>query len=337
MTLNLEDIARLSGVSRSTVSRVINNNPYVSEKTRQRVLEVIKEQDFRPNLAARALVTQRTRTLSMVIPQALGYTFTDPYFPALLQGVIEKANEHDHAVMLWIGSSAEEEDRFRSRIVSNNLVDGVIIASAFQSDPLIPSLARNDFPFVLVGPPPIPNLNFVDVDNQRAAQVAVSHLIRLGWKRIGTITGPQKMGAGQARLDGYRRAFERANLPVDEALIVQGNFDEMSGYLGMRTLLSRSVDAVFAASDMMALGALRAIRERGLRVPEDIGIVGFDDMPVAAATTPPLTTVRQPIRELGALAAQMLIGLLDQPASRPNQIILQAQLIVRDTCGATQM
>ncbi len=337
MRQNLEDIARLSGVSRSTVSRVINEHPNVSVQTREKVLQIIHEQNYRPNPAARALATQQARTVSVVIPQAVSNAFGDPYYAILVQGIMAKANEFDYAVLLWLGGSNEEENRFGERVLNHTLVDGLLITAAEADDPLIPHLAKAGFPFVVIGPPPSDSLNYVDIDNVRGAQLAVTHLIHLGWERIGTIAGPLQSGAAQARLKGYRQAFERAGRKLDERLIVQGAFDEVSGYVRMRTLLQRGVDAVFVASDMMAVGALRAIHEQGLRVPDEIGIVGFDDQPFAAATTPPLTTVRQPIQELGAVAMQILLDLLNGAQETPGQIILPAQLIVRDTCGATRM
>ena len=337
MRQNLEDIARLSGVSRSTVSRVVNQHPNVSARTREKVLEIIREQNYRPNPTARALAMQQSRTISVVIPQAVTYAFGDPYYALLIQGIMAKANEFDYAVMLWLGDSNEEENRFGERVLNHTLVDGLVITAAASDDPLIPHLAKAGFPFVVIGPPQVESLNYVDVDNVRGAQLAVSHLIHLGWGRIGTITGPMYSGAAQARLKGYRLALERAGRPIDEKLIAQGAFDEVSGYVRMRYLLQRGVDAVFAASDMMAVGALRAIHEQGLRVPDDIGLVGFDDQPFAAATAPPLTTVRQPIQDLGATAMQVLIDLLNGDHDSLSQIILPAQLIVRDTCGATRI
>jgi LacI family transcriptional regulator len=336
MSRNLEEIARLAGVSRSTASRVINNHPNVSEETRNRVMTVIREQNFRPNLAARALVTQQTRVISLVIPQAIGSTFTDPYFPTLIQGIMARANELDYAVMLWIGN-LEEEDRFRERIVHNTFFDGLLIASAIKDDPLIRDLSRMNFPFVIVGPAPFANLNYIDVDNCRGADDAVMHLVRCGYKRIGTITGPMNMNAAVDRLSGYRDVMDRARLPIDESLIVEGRFDEGSGYAAMKTLLARGVDAVFAASDMMAVGALRAIDEAGLRVPKDIAVVGFDDLPLAASLRVPLTTVHQPIQEVGSMATQMLVDLLNGTAETPYQKILPATLVIRETSGAARL
>ncbi|MFO7322909.1 MAG: LacI family DNA-binding transcriptional regulator [Chloroflexota bacterium] len=334
MNQNLEHIARLAGVSRSTVSRVINNHPNVKPETRARVQAIIREQNFRPNAAARTLVTQESNVLSLVIPQAVASTFTDPYFPMLIQSITAKANELDYALMLWIGNSNEMADRFAQRVLENSLFGGLLIAAAVNNDPLIPYLVNVQIPFLIIGPPPLPELNFIDVDNLGAARAAVSHLIDMGWKRIGTITGPLNMGAAAARLDGYRLALQEAGLTVDEALIVEGRFDEPSGYEAMNALLQQQVDAVFVASDMMAFGALRAIHEAGLRVPEDIGIVGFDDLPASASSTPPLTTVRQPIQEVGSLATQMLADLLQGRAEPPYQKILPATLVVRQSSGS---
>src|SRR5215831_484869 len=176
MTQNLEDIAALAGVSRSTVSRVINNHPAVSERTRQKVMRVIQEQNFQPNLAARALVTQQTRMLSLVIPGVVAEIFADPYFPLVLQGAAATANQHDYAITLWIGNDAEQEERFCQRILNNSLFDGILIASVADNDPLITQLIQSRYPLVLIGPPMLDNLNYVDVDNVRASQVAVSHL-----------------------------------------------------------------------------------------------------------------------------------------------------------------
>lgn len=335
--MNLEEIAKLAGVSRSTVSRVVNDHPNVSQATRDRVLRVIEQTHYRPNAAARLLVTQQSRVISLVVPQAIASTFTDPYFPILIQSVMQQAQELDFAVLMWLGSNSENAERFSNRVLQHSLFDGVLIAAAVNDDPLIPRLVEDEFPFVIIGPPPLHNLNYVDVDNVNAAETAVLHLIHLGWQRIGTITGPLNMGAAVARLTGYRNAFKRAGKPIDETLIVEGNFDETSGYEGMQLLLERGVNAVFCASDIMAFGALRAIADCGLRTPENIGIVGFDDLPFASATFPALTTVRQPIQALGSIGTQMLIDLLNGLARPPYQKILPASLVVRDSCGAHRM
>ncbi|NJO83395.1 MAG: LacI family transcriptional regulator, partial [Blastochloris sp.] len=296
MTNNLEDIARLAGVSRSTVSRVVNAHPNVSEYTRRRVLKVIAEQNFRPNLAARALVTKKTQTLSLVIPQASAMIFTDPYFSLLIQGIMLTANERNYAVMLWMGNSTEEEERFTQRVLNNSFFDALIIASSVDNDPLIPRLLDAHFPFLLVGKPVHDGIHYVDADNEQGAYDAVAHLLRLGYQRIGTITGPLNMVAGRARLTAFKRAHQAAERRIDPSLIVQGSFTEQTGQQQAKVLLAQGVDAIFAASDMMAIGALRAISEAGLRVPDDVALVGYDDLAMSTSVTPQLTTVRQPIQ-----------------------------------------
>lgn len=336
MKQGLEEIAKLAGVSKSTVSRVVNNQPNVNEKTRQRVMEIIREMNFRPNKAARALVTQHTRVLSVVIPQPLAATFTDPYFPTLLQSISAKAAQRDYAIMLWIGDNAEQEDRFTDRILNNSFFDGVLIASAVDDDPLVNRLTRGaGFPYVLIGPPQKGIAHYVDVDNLNASRAAVRHLIALRYQRIGTITGVLNMGAAQHRLQGYKDALIEAGLPVEPDLMLPGDYNEGRGYEAMRHLIALGVDAVFCASDVMAIGAMRAVTDAGLRVGVDIGIVGFDDMPFSATLHPPLTTVRQPISELGERATEMLIRLIeDQPLTREH-VLLSAHLIVRQSCGAS--
>jgi LacI family transcriptional regulator len=334
MTHNLEDIAELAGVSRSTVSRVINNHPHVSERTRRRVMQIIEEQKFQPNRAARALATKNSRVLSVVIPQAISSTFTDPYFPTLIQGITFAANQHDYAVMLWIGNDAEEEERLYDRILAHSLFDGLLISSVVDDDPIISWLIDAQFPFLLVGPPLVEGMNYVDVNNYESARNAVSHLIRLGRKRIGTITGQLNMRAARHRLEGYQQALNDARLPADSNFIYEGNYQEKSGYVGMTQLLRHKVDAVFAANDVMALGAIRAIQDHGLCVPNDVSVVGYDDLPISATSAPTLTTVRQPIQEIGSTAVQGIIGLLEGSLKTPFQKILSAHLVVRESCGA---
>src|SRR5215207_4873541 len=158
--MNLEEIAKIAGVSRSTVSRVINNHPNVSSRTRDRVRQVIQDKHYHPNLAARSLVVQETHILSLVIPQAVTSTFTDPYFPMLIQSVMQRAHELDYAVMLWVSNSTEDSHRFNQRVLRNNYFDGLLIGAAVNDDPIIPYLIQANFPFVIIGPPPVQNLNF---------------------------------------------------------------------------------------------------------------------------------------------------------------------------------
>ena len=332
--MNLEEIAKLSEVSRSTVSRVINNDPNVNESTRERVWAIVRQVNFHPNAAARGLAAGRTQVLGLVIPMGVSALFTDPYFPILIQGVSSACNANDQSVMLWL-AEPEYERRTIRQIMHSSLIDGAIVASMLMDDPVVQALAEGDLPFILVGRHPTnPRVSYVDTDNLDGARKMVAHLLRLGRSRVATITGPQNMIAGADRLAGYSAALHDRGLAVDLELIIEGDFTEAGGYSVMQRLLPRRPDAVFAASDIMAIGALRAIRDAGLRVPEDIALAGFDDMPFAERSEPPLTTVRQPIARMGSTAVEMLIDLIEHPDSAPHRIILPTELVVRKSCGS---
>lgn len=335
---NLEDIARKAGVSRSTVSRVINNDPYVSSRTRERVQAVIDAEGYSPNPAARMLVTQRTHVIGVVIPHTIQVTFHDPYyFPTMLQGVSETAHERDYATLLWWGQSRQDEERFSQRILQQNrLMDGLILASTTVDDALVAQLVERETPFVMVERPAHfqDRISYVSVDNVQAAENAVAHLIGLGRRRIGTITGALNNMDGLDRLTGYRNALETAGLPYDPALVAEGQFTRPSGYAGAKQLLRQNVDAIFAASDFTAMGAVQALQESGARIPDDVAIVGFDDLPGAVHVTPQLTTVRQPIHHKGMLATSILLDLIEGKIKPPQQVLLPTQLVIRQSCGA---
>jgi LacI family transcriptional regulator len=333
--MNLEQIAKLSGVSRSTVSRVINDDPNVSETTREKVLQIIRRVNYEPNAAARGLAAGRTHVIGLVIPMGVSALFTDPYFPILIQGASSACNARGYSVMLWL-AEPEYERRMIRRIMYSGLMDGVIVASMLTNDALVQALADGDLPFILVGRHPTDaRISYVDADNISGARAIVNHLLRLGCTRIATIAGPQSMIAGVDRLVGYTAALRERGLIADQTLIVDGDFSETGGYLAMQQLLPRRPDAVFAASDMMALGALRAIREAGLRVPEDIALGGFDDLPLAERSDPPLTTIRQPIHRTGAMAVETLIELIEHPNGAPHRVVLPTELVVRTSCGSS--
>ncbi len=331
--LTVEQIAKLSGVSRSTVSRVINNHPNVKPHVRQRVIEVIAETGYHPNPAARSLASRRSGIIGLVIPRAVQSLFTDPYYPRLMQGVAQACNANDYTLSLFLFHTEDEEQKLYPRVLRTRLIDGAIIGASQINDPLIPQLINNSVPFVMVGRPDgLPEVSFVDVDNAVGAYTATSYLIRLGYKRVATITGPLNTTVGLDRRQGYLDALNDRSHSIDEALIVEGDFTEMGGYAALQRLIPHRPDAIFIASDTMAFGALRALRDAGLSVPNDVAVVGFDDLPTSALSAPPLTTIRQPIRRLGAQAVETLIDILTNGPTPPRRITMSTELVIRSSC-----
>lgn len=328
--MKLDDIARKTGVSRATVSRVINNKGYVSPATRARVMQVVEQEDFAPHPAARMLASQRTRVITIAIPHL---TDVSGYFSTIVHGISQAIQERDYSMLLWLGQPGDKDGAFYTRIIRNRLMDGIILALVHKNDPLVPLLVESDIPFVMVDRPTQfqDRISYVCIDSVDAARIAVHHLIEQGYRRIATITGDLNHAEGDERLLGYKIALQEAGIPFDPSLVAEGDFNLASAYQGMKNLLPCHVDAVFAASDMMAMGALQAILEAGLRVPEDIGLVGFDDLPTASSTTPQLTTIHQPVHEKGALAAKMLIDRIEGQVKEPQHLILPTNLIVRQS------
>ena len=333
--LTLEDIARQAGVSRSTVSRVVNESPDVRETVRKRVLDVIQDAGYQPHAAARALASQRSGTIGLVLPHSVSFFFTDPYYPHLTKGIAQACNQYDQTLALFLVGSKEDEEKIFPRLARKGFLDGVIVQSGHHGEQwIIGRFLDAKLPMVIAGRPfRADNVSYIDIDNVSAASLAVSHLIRLGRKRIALITGPTNSTVGIDRKQGYLKAITERGREVDEALVAEGDFTEAGGYYSMQRLLLAKPDAVFAASDIMALGAIRAGREAGLRVPDDLAVVGFDDLPIATVSGIQLTTFRQPVVQFGAKAVEVLIDLIENGIDPPRHIILDTELVIRDSCG----
>jgi DNA-binding LacI/PurR family transcriptional regulator len=327
----LEEVGEVAGVSRATVSRVINNSPKVSPEVRASVERAIAKLGYSPNQAARSLVTRRTDAIALVVCEPDERAFADPFFAAAARGIGAAAAEVDKNLVLMILQGEVERERAR-RYLRPEHVDGVVLMSLHGDDPLPRQLQRAGVPTVLVGRPlGRLGLPYADADNRGGARQGVEHLLARGRRTIATIAGPSNMCAGVDRYDGYRDALKSAGVPFRKTLVAEGDFYEESGYEQMVRLLARrpDLDAVFAASDMMAVGALRALREAGRRVPDDVAVVGFDDAPIASHTVPALTTIRQPLDCMSAAAAELLLRRVDGDDERAEPIVCATELVVR--------
>lgn len=328
MARTLDDLAKLSGVSRATISRVINGGS-VSPETRRRVLEVIEGTNYRPNMAARNLASGRSGVIGVVMHVAAQLTFSDNYFAGLLTGICDSLTENAAGMMLWLGNRTKEETL--DQILSMSMLDGIIVTADTMNDPLVDGLRASGVHTVLIGHRRADNdASYVDIDNESAAEVMTDHLVGLGRTRIAHITGRKDSVSGRDRRIGYQQSMRRAGLST-EGLVAEGDYTVDGGYKATTHLLEAGIDALFCASDYTALGAMDAIRNAGLRIPEDVAVAGFDDLTFSGETAPPLTTIRQDIGGIGQVAARTLLSLLDNPESGPRRILLPTELVIRQS------
>jgi DNA-binding LacI/PurR family transcriptional regulator len=317
-------------VSRATASRVVNGDRRVSEPARTAVEGAIRELGYVPNRAARSLVTRRSDSVAVVIPEPSGQVFGDPFFPRVLRGISEALADESLQLVLLMPEGRRDEERVE-RYLRAGHSDGVMLISLHGSDPLPAGLRRHGIPTVIGGRPQAEGITYVDVDNRGGAASAVQHLLDIGRRRIATIAGPQDMAAGADRLAGYRERLVREGHPANEALVDVGDFTHDGGRAAMERLLARvpDLDAVFVASDLMAVGAVAAIRASGRTIPADVALVGFDDSQLATTTEPGLSSVRQPIEEMGREMTRLLVQEIRFPARAPRRVILDTELVIR--------
>jgi DNA-binding LacI/PurR family transcriptional regulator len=325
----LEAVAARAGVSRATASRVVNGQTTVAPDIRDAVLRAIDELGYLPNPAARSLVTQRTDSIALVVSEPPTRVFSeDPLFATAIRSASVELEAADKQVVLMLASSPKSHARVE-RYIAGGHVDGVMLISMHGADPLPAALSRLRVPVVSYGRPAVPvDIPYVDNDNVGGAEAAVRHLVEAGRRRIATIAGPQDMIGGQDRLTGYRNILRDSDR---RSIVAVGDFTRQSGAVAMRQLLGDDpgLDAVFVANDLMAVGALQSLRLAGRRVPDDVAVVGFDDIEAAKYTEPPLTTVRHPVPEQAAAMVRLLLGLFTGGSAEP--IILPTELVVRES------
>jgi DNA-binding LacI/PurR family transcriptional regulator len=326
----IEDVAAEAGVSRGTVSRVLNGGVNVSPSALAAVNKAIKQTGYVVNHHARSLVTQRSRSVAFILCEPQEKFFEDPNFPTLLRGCTQELAEHDVPLLLSIAGTEVERERV-VRFIAAGHIDGALLISTHAGSPVIDRLTGLGVPAVACGLPigHEHDLAYVAVNEAEGARLATAHLAGLGRRRIATVTGPMDTPGGRDRLAGYRDALRAAGLEPDPDLVAHGDYTQASGEAAMAKLLAAApdLDAVFVASDLMAVGAVDALLRAGRRVPEDVALVGFDDSPAALAARPQLTTVRQPWRRISAEMVRLLLARLD--GQEPAAVILPTELVRR--------
>jgi DNA-binding LacI/PurR family transcriptional regulator len=328
----LEDVAARAGVSRATASRVVNGAARVAPATRRAVEAAIDQLGYSPHQAARNLAASRNDTVALVVCEPSGRFFRDPYFGQVIRGVAAELGPTRYQLVLLMVQDEDDRARAQRHLVRGN-ADGVLLVSTRADDPLPGRLAAAGVPCVLAGRPPEGvDVGYVDADNVGGAGLAVTHLLGCGRTVVGTVAGPADMAAGADRLDGWHKALADAGRPAPTDLVASASFTRAGGEHATHELLARrpDLDGLFVASDLMALGALDALRRAGRRVPEDVAVVGFDDSELAREARPALTTVRQPIEGLGRELAKALLALLDgRGDTPPAAVVLGTELVIR--------
>jgi len=333
MPVTIRDVATRAGVSVATVSRVVNRSPHrVSPATQRRVLSAVRQLGYRVNIIAQGLKKRSTRTVALIVPD-----ISNPFFPAIARGIEDAARERGYAVLLCNTYEDLARERAYLELLRKRMIDGVIFATVGSNTAHLRALRRERLPVVLVARDVVGlRIDAVLVDNYHGEFEATSHLIGLGHRRIAHICGPATLHVVAERRRGYLRALEAAGVPGADAIVLEGDFTAEGGRQAIRTLLERGVrfTAVAAANDLMAIGAMEALRHAGRLVPEDVAVVGFDDITFASLVSPPLTTVAQPKYRMGQMAMARLLELMDRRDGGPRQTVLPARLVVRESCGA---
>ncbi len=326
-----QDVAKKAGVSVATVSRVLNDSPHVRPTVKRKVLRAVKALNFQPNRTAQRLRAKQSKVLGLIISD-----IQNPFFTSVVRGIEDVAYHNGYSLVLCNSDEDIEKEKLYINIMRAEAVAGVIIASTLESNPLVSDLRQHDIPVVAVDRR-IKNqkIDSVFVANARGAYAAVSHLIELGHRKIGFVGLPWTCVPGKERFDGYQQALRENSLPVARSLVRIGDAKQPSGRARTLELLQSqpSITALFVANNLMTLGALDAIHECGLKIPDDISIVGFDDMPWASLLQPPLTAVAQPTYELGHKSAELLLERVKNPGARMEQVQLDTTLIVRGSTG----
>ncbi|MEM7333265.1 MAG: LacI family DNA-binding transcriptional regulator [Chloroflexota bacterium] len=333
MKVTLREVAKKAGLSVTTVSRALNGHDDVAEETKQAIRSVADSLGYTPNLNARRLKTEKADAIGLIIPQET-LRFSDPFFSDLLSGIVEQSSQYGIELNITTPLSSDKVEETYLNYIRSRRVDGFILVRVQENDPRIALLQQHNFPFVAFGHTAESTFPYVDEDGSTGIKTAVSHLVMLGHTRIACITEPQHLAKSKARLQGFLDGLADHGLTADPNLIIEGNFRQRSGYACTQELLDNEnpPTAIVTVNDLLALGAITAVRERGLVVGRDISITGFDDILLAEYADPPLTTLHQPAHQLGILLCQTLNQVINKEIENP-QTILVPELIIRGSTG----
>jgi DNA-binding LacI/PurR family transcriptional regulator len=330
----IKDVAKRANVAASTVSRVLSGNERISKETQQRVRQAMEELGYYPNLTAKNLVKKNVEIIGVIMPRSAEDLFVNPFFPEVVRGIQVYAQENNYDLLMATGNDEEREKKTVERIIYGKRVDGVILLCSRVSDRLIEQLDDKKFPFVVIGKPLTrPHVNWVDNDNIKASYEVTKHLLRMGHRRIGFISGSLDFVVSLDRLDGYKTALEGEDLSFERELVIYGEFDRESGRRAFQELLSmeKRPTAVIAVDDVVALGLSLAAQELGFQIPNDLCIVSFNNTMMSELSYPGISSVDIGIYDLGYNAAKLLIEQIKNPESESKQIIIPSRLIVRNS------
>jgi DNA-binding LacI/PurR family transcriptional regulator len=334
MSVTIIDVAKKAGVSPSTVSRVISGNPRISTETIRKVKEIMDELGYHPNVMAKSLVSKTTQTIGILLPRSAEELFLNLFFSEIIRGVVTQSTRSAYDLMMTTGTSEREEVEAITRLVKGRRVDGVILLYSRKSDPVISFLQEMKFPFVLVGrSEDFPNVLSVDNNNVLAAYDATRHLITQGHKRIGFVSGPPNLIVSRDRMDGYVQAMREAQLPIQSEWIVEGEFLQESGYRAMSFFMNlpERPTALVVIDDIVAFGVLRGVTELGYKVPTDLSLVGFNNIPMSELSSPPISSIDIGIYQLGYTASQTLIKAVKGEPIHHHHIIIPHRLMIRES------
>ncbi|MBZ4647362.1 MAG: LacI family transcriptional regulator [Clostridia bacterium] len=334
MAVTIKDVAKMAGVSTSTVSRVLNNSPLISPETVIRVKKAMQELNYFPNSMARSFANQSTYTIALIVDIDNSKAFANPFFYQVQYGIEKVLCKRGYYLMIANEKTMIDREAALSKFVFEKRVDGIILPASLLKKSFVKKMEEQKFPFVVLGEPNFHfDVNWVDIDNQMAGKVAANHLIDNGYRKIAFIAGSFEDKFNRHRLDGYKKALEEHNMELNEELISEGGCTKEDGYRLMKNLIETKdfLDAVIFTNNIAAFGALTAIKEKGYKIPEEFGLVSFDNYPVAEFSDPKMTTVDIDVVDLGMQAATMLLKEIETPSTSKQHSLLSVELVSRGT------